>query len=142
MQEQKPSRRVHGTGDAGRLASGVLDHDVHAEHQRKKVEPGGLVKRVRVDSPPGFITNPHAIPTCTDTELEAEKCPAASQMGIEDLVFYNPGSGKIEEPTFNVYNMVPPAGSPADFAYLVPTLTADMKSSTSSVVSAGTTKPV
>jgi hypothetical protein len=87
----------------------------------KTGEPGGLVKRVRVDSPPGFITNPHAIPTCTDSELEAEKCPAASQMGIEKLVFYN--AGKIEKPTFNVYNMVPPAGAPADFAYLVPTLT-------------------
>ena len=86
-------------------------------------EPSGLTKRVRVDSPPGFITNPHAIPTCTDSELEAEKCPAASQMGAEQLEIYDPLTKKDETFQFNVYNMVPPAGSPADFAYLAPTLT-------------------
>jgi hypothetical protein len=89
----------------------------------EKGEPGGLVKRVRVDSPPGFITNPHAIPTCTDAELEAEKCSPASQMGIEELVVYDPYKHEVEKLTFNVYNMVPPAGSPADFGYRVPTLT-------------------
>jgi hypothetical protein len=86
-------------------------------------EPGGPVKRLRVDSPPGFITNPHAIPTCTDEELEekeGKKCSPASQMGIDKLVFYNPGTKKVEEATVNVYNMVPPAGSPADFAYITP----------------------
>jgi hypothetical protein len=89
----------------------------------KSGEPFGLTKRVRVDSPAGFITNPHAIPTCTDSELEAEKCPAASQMGIEKLVIFDPLTKKDEELTLNVYNMVPPAGSPADFAYLAPSLT-------------------
>jgi hypothetical protein len=86
-------------------------------------EPVVPAKRIRVDSTAGFITNPNAIPTCTDEELEAEKCPAASQMGIDKLVIYNPLAKKTEEFTFNVFNMVPPAGSPADFAYRAPTLT-------------------
>ncbi len=87
-------------------------------------EPVVPVKRIRVDSPPGLIVNPHAIPTCTDEELEekeGKKCSPASQMGVDLLAFYNPVKKEVEKAAVNVYNMVPPPGAPADFAYLTPT---------------------
>jgi hypothetical protein len=87
--------------------------------------PLGLVKRIRVDSPPGFITNPHAIPTCTDEQLTKEKkageneCPLGSEMGFDVLKIYNPVKKEDQTLELPLYNMVPPAGSPADFAYYV-----------------------
>ena len=99
-------------------------------------EPAGPPKRVRFDSPPGFITNPHAIPVCTSTELGtvpgAEKCPLGSQIGSDVIVIYNPIAKKDElatgEPAsgFPVYNMEPPLGAPSDFAFLTPTGRVDL----------------
>jgi hypothetical protein len=90
-----------------------------------KGEPVVPVKRVRVDSPAGFITNPNAIPQCTEAELGTtpgkEACPLGSQMGVEVATFYNPVKAKDETAEYAVYNMVPPTGSPADFAYVTPT---------------------
>lgn len=96
----------------------------------EKGAPAGPPKRVRLDSPPGFVTNPHAVPTCTSAELGtipgAEKCPLGSQIGSDIIVIYNPISGKDEpvpgEPAagYPVYNMEPPLGSPSDFAFLTP----------------------
>jgi hypothetical protein len=80
------------------------------------VEP---VKRIRVDSPPGFITNPHAIETCETKALEVGKCPAGSQMGIEIATVYVGGTDVTAK--LPVYNMVPPPGRPADFGYMTPT---------------------
>jgi hypothetical protein len=81
--------------------------------------PVGPVKRIRVDSPAGFITNPHAIPTCENKELEEGKCPPASQMGVEVATVYVGGKDVTAE--LPVFNMVPPPGRPADFAYMSPT---------------------
>lgn len=89
--------------------------------------PLATTKRVRIDSPPGFITNPHAIPTCTEEQLKKingkgeNECPAGSEMGFQVIKFYNPSTKKDEEPEpFPLYNMVPPKGYPADFAYYSP----------------------
>ncbi len=90
--------------------------------------PAGLTSRIRVDSTAGFITNPHAVPVCTDAQLEelenakkeVEKCPEGSKIGFDFLTIYNPLTKKDEELEFAVYNMVPPQGAPADFAYLAP----------------------
>jgi hypothetical protein len=90
--------------------------------------PLSVTKRVRIDSPPGFITNPHAIPICTDEELKKVKiekgeqvseCPLGSQMGVEILKVYNPIAKEDQTLKLPIYNMVPPQGSPADFAYYV-----------------------
>jgi hypothetical protein len=79
-------------------------------------KPVAPVKRIRVDSPAGFITNPHAVPTCELPALEAGKCAPQSQIGLEIATVYL--AGKDETATYPVYNMVPPPGSPADFAYM------------------------
>jgi hypothetical protein len=90
-----------------------------------KGEPIVPVRRVRVDSPAGFITNPNAIPRCTEAQLGTtpgkEECPLGSQMGIEIATFYNPVAGKDETKQYKVYNMVPANNAPADFAYVTPT---------------------
>jgi hypothetical protein len=102
----------------------------------EKGVPAGPPKRVRLDSPPGFVTNPHAVPTCTSAELGtvagAEKCPLGSQIGSDVIVIYNPLTEKDElapgEPAsgFPVYNMEPPLGAPSDFAFLTPTGRVDL----------------
>ena len=92
-------------------------------------EPVVPLKRVRVDSPPGLIVNPNAVPRCTEKQLKKEEenaegkkeCLPTSQMGVEIAKFYNPIKKEDETEKYPVYNMVPPAGSPADFAYLTPT---------------------
>jgi hypothetical protein len=92
-------------------------------------EPVVPLKRVRVDSPPGLIVNPNAVPRCTEKQLKKEEenaegkkeCLPTSQMGVEIAKFYNPLKKEDETEKYPVYNMVPPAGSPADFAYLPPT---------------------
>jgi hypothetical protein len=78
--------------------------------------PEGTPKDARVDAPPGLIINPQAVPTCSDSQFEAETCPAASQMGVARLI-----RGNIAAPPglFPIYNMVPPTGAPADFAFRV-----------------------
>jgi hypothetical protein len=77
---------------------------------------GGEARHVNVNLPPGIIGDPRAVPQCTLGEFDREAsgqdgCPAATQVG-EDVT-------NIEgEPfVFPVYNMVPPPGVPAQFAF-------------------------
>ncbi len=94
---------------------GTITFNVNAS---KEVE--GQVRRLRVDSPPGFVLNPHAIPTCETTKLEKGECTASSIVGKEEVTV-EVAKGVDAPFTFNVYNMVPPVGSPADFAYFTGT---------------------
>jgi hypothetical protein len=98
--------------------------------------PVGPPRRIRLDATSGFITNPHAVPTCTSERLGGvpggEKCPPGSQIGFDEIVIYNPSTKKDgpppgEPPTgFPVYNMEPPLGSPSDFAFLTATGRVDL----------------
>lgn len=47
--------------------------------------PDGNVKDIRVDVPPGLMSNPQALDTCTDAQLAATTCPASSQVGTVDV---------------------------------------------------------
>lgn len=78
-------------------------------------EPEGNAKDIEVELPAGLIGNPAAIPHCTQAEMfqsASPECPADSQIGTEKLVFSAPPG-----PTEPVYNMVPPPGVPAEFAF-------------------------
>jgi hypothetical protein len=87
------------------------------ENGSKEVE--GQVRRIRVDSPPGLITSPHAIPTCEVSKLAKLECPNMSIIGkVSGAEETSKGTQSPFE--FPVYNVVPPAGSPADFAYPTP----------------------
>jgi uncharacterized repeat protein (TIGR01451 family) len=75
---------------------------------------GGEVRNLVVDLPPGLVGNPNAVPQCTRQQLDAIRCPNASQIGSA-MIFFGGGSDQ-EMP--RVYNMVPPPGVPAEFGFL------------------------
>ena len=80
----------------------------------------GDVKDIQVDPPLGLIGNPQALPECTQDQFREQICPGSSQVGVSRVDF----SGGILACTCNVgplstavYNMVPPTGVPAQFAF-------------------------
>jgi hypothetical protein len=67
-----------------------------------------------VDLPPGLVGNPNAVPQCTRSEFDNENgCPPGSLIG-EDIPEFSNGGFRV---TLSVYNMVPPPGVPAEFAF-------------------------
>jgi hypothetical protein len=77
---------------------------------------GGEVKNLAVNAPPGLTGDPNAATQCTRQELDIEACPSGSQIGVDTV-----GIGDVGENLlvleFPVYNMVPPPGVPAEFAF-------------------------
>jgi hypothetical protein len=80
--------------------------------------PDGHVKDVRVDLPPGLISNPQATPRCTAAQFP--DCPKETQVGTEHLTA---GVGPVPVSyTAAVYNMEVGPDGLADFAFSVPVL--------------------
>ena len=75
--------------------------------------PDGNVKDIRVDLPPGLISNPQATPKCTEDQFPS--CPSNTQLGTEELTV-SPGLTV----TANVYNMVPKQGQLSLFSFNTP----------------------
>jgi hypothetical protein len=50
--------------------------------------PDGHVQNIRVDVPAGLISNPQAVPQCTDAQLELMACDPSSQIGKVDVGTY------------------------------------------------------
>lgn len=75
---------------------------------------GGEFRNLTVDLPPGLVGNPTAVPQCTRQQLVAEDCPSLSMVGTITLAVSFTNGNFI---TFEVYNMVPPGGIPAEFAF-------------------------
>ncbi len=78
--------------------------------------PSGNVTNVRVDIPPGLISNPQAVQQCSETD--PADCPSADQLGVVQLEVEI--GGLDEWLGASVYNMVPPAGKVSDYAFEVP----------------------
>src|SRR4051812_12140089 len=77
--------------------------------------PDGNVKNIRVDLPPGLVSNPEATPKCTEAQFP--DCPPATQLGTETLT----AGATIAPPvTVNVYNMVPKPGQVSLFSFNAP----------------------
>ncbi|HEX4306599.1 MAG TPA: hypothetical protein VHZ54_11210 [Solirubrobacterales bacterium] len=80
--------------------------------------PDGNPKDIEVTLPPGLIGNPSAVPTCTQAELVVlnfvADCSPSTQVGIASITNYVAGSTVTPVP---VYNMVPPSGVAAEFAF-------------------------
>ncbi len=85
----------------------------------------GSPKDVSVKLPPGFVGDPQAVAKCSFQQLRIgiddpeHGCPINSQVGVVTLresTFFFPNTN---EGTFAVYNMVPPAGMPAELAFQV-----------------------
>ena len=71
--------------------------------------PDQNLKDLTVGLPTGFIGNPNATPKCALQDLDLNTCAASSQIGTLNL---NIGTGSLTVP---LYNLVPPAGVPAQF---------------------------
>jgi uncharacterized repeat protein (TIGR01451 family) len=86
--------------------------------------PAAPLKDVHVDLPPGLVVNPQATPVrCTEAQLEigngnTSLCPNASVAGIFHAVTTATGGAANPALTGAVYNMVPPPGVPAEFAFV------------------------
>jgi hypothetical protein len=77
---------------------------------------GGELRDAFVDLPPGLIGNPAAVPQCRRILLEnvLPECPTASQVGVVRATVVR--LGEIRAP---IYNMTPPPGVAAQFAFSV-----------------------
>jgi hypothetical protein len=78
--------------------------------------PDGDPKTIEVNLPPGLVVDPQASEKkCHEAELESGTCPRAAAVGVASikLGFF------ATEAKDAVYNMVPPAGTPAEFGFTV-----------------------
>lgn len=82
------------------------------EFNQRKFPVGGEMRNINVNLPPGIIGDPLAVPRCPRQAFELEKCPVSTQVGIDEATV----SG-ISQYTFRVYNLVPPPGLAAQFAF-------------------------
>jgi hypothetical protein len=78
-------------------------------------------KDIEVNLPPGIVGDPQAVPTCTQEQLRgngfAAECPPNTQVGETTVTFYASFLSKGGEQPVPVYNMQPPVGRPAQFAF-------------------------
>jgi uncharacterized repeat protein (TIGR01451 family) len=80
----------------------------------------GDVKDILVDPPLGLIGNPQATPMCTQDQFREQICPPSSQVGVSRIVFSTVDCAGCQQTgplSTAVYNMVPPPGVPAEFAF-------------------------
>jgi hypothetical protein len=84
----------------------------------RTIVEGGELKRVSVAAPPGLIGDPNAVPQCPLAEFFTEsnsflhgECPDNTAIGFMELHL----AGFAHVFTVPVYNLVPPAGTPARF---------------------------
>jgi hypothetical protein len=70
------------------------------------------LKRIRVDLPPGLISNPAATPLCSQADFTADSCDPKSQVGEVTLTASN-----VTPTPSKVFNLEPAAGQVSDFAF-------------------------
>ncbi len=80
---------------------------------------GGQPRDIAVNLPPGFVGNPTAVPQCTRQQFDETDCPADTQVGIDTADAAVIGENTINPAHSNipVYNVVPPPGEAAQFAF-------------------------
>jgi hypothetical protein len=79
---------------------------------------GGEPRNLTVNLPAGFVGNPTAVPECPMPQfVTEERCPADTQVGVAFPTIL--GDGFLANPTDPVYNLVPQAGQPAEFGFVI-----------------------
>ena len=85
-------------------------------------DPADQVKDLTVHLPPGLTGNPMATPQCTVEQLNADSCPATSQVGTVTAQVSVVVAGPVTVPLTvdgSLYNLVPQTGEPARFGIVL-----------------------
>ncbi|MGH9031617.1 MAG: hypothetical protein ACRDZV_05755, partial [Acidimicrobiia bacterium] len=87
--------------------------------------PDGQMRNVHVELPRGFIGNPTAVPKCDPQDLidpyvfsgdrDSRSCSTTTQVGFVELLWAGDMVGGFQ--FLPIYNMEPPPGAPAQFAF-------------------------
>jgi hypothetical protein len=109
-------------GGGAEARAGAHPYEMRVDAQLNVVKGGfpvGSTKSIVADLPAGLVINPEATPVrCTEVELESKAglCPDASVVGVAHVTYiaFGGASPTLDQP---VYNMVPPAGRAAEFAF-------------------------
>jgi uncharacterized repeat protein (TIGR01451 family) len=79
---------------------------------------GGSIRNITVNLPSGLVGAPNATPQCSRQELDASGCPPSSQVGVQlNLLQLEAEDRHAVVFSAALYNMVPPAGVAAEFAF-------------------------
>jgi hypothetical protein len=106
---------VTGTAAPVNKAAGAhSDFKIHMDFS------GGQVKDLTVGLPPGMIGNPSATPKCTATQLNADACPANTEVGsVTANATVTLVVGIPVTVNGTLYNLVPKSGEPARFGIVL-----------------------
>lgn len=77
--------------------------------------PDGSPKDLTVSLPPGLVGNPTVVPRCSSADFVQEHCPAATQVGVNDLIATGPNSFW-KQP---VYNLTAPKGVAMKLGFII-----------------------
>jgi hypothetical protein len=115
-----------GTGEpatqAGSHPNLKIAFELNEVHEGEPRILGGEARNLTVNLPPGLAANATAVPQCPRQLLDGSvgggpgaefACPANTQVGVDSFALYD-GAEFVNSP---VYNMVPPPGVPAEFAF-------------------------
>ena len=89
-----------------------------ALNQASPDHPPANLKSIEVNTPPGLIGDPTAVPTCTMNQVNTGTCPQDAAVGVA-AVGTEFGAGTIEHYGEFVYNLQPYATEPAALAFVV-----------------------
>jgi hypothetical protein len=78
-----------------------------------------VVKDVYINTPPGVVGTPTSVPTCSEADITAGKCPVDSQVGMMSIAFWNYPDFSTGS-TVPLYNMQPSPREVARLAFPVP----------------------
>jgi hypothetical protein len=87
-------------------------------------EPAHDLKDLTIHLPPGLVGNPLATTMCTEAQLNADSCPASSQVGtVSNDVLVSVGIVDLPQTVSGkIYNLVPRSGEPARFGIVLSAL--------------------
>jgi hypothetical protein len=75
--------------------------------------PAANLRNLDIELPPGFVANAASFPRCNQEAFNADTCATLAQIGVVELTLAAGASA----PTVPVFNMAPPPGRPAQFAF-------------------------
>ncbi|MGH2880204.1 MAG: hypothetical protein ACRDK4_11440 [Solirubrobacteraceae bacterium] len=88
---------------------------------------GAMTKDLRFDLPPGLVGNPTPLPQCTDAQFarkvpntsNVNECPSRTAVGVAVITINEPDFIHLGTVRVPIFNLVPRAGEPARFGFLV-----------------------